>query len=178
MRDKLEKAFGNCKYLYRCTCTIKSGIETTAAAQFFIFDEAGRECPVKIVSEQDNWQLRVNNPAEVEICLVKTDDCLLDDSTKKCDCILFTASKSILAEIKTATSKTRSARRSEAREQLAATIKLLREHNIEPADYNTTAVICFKNNRPVIVNAASDTARASFLAESGIMLEEKNTIEF
>jgi hypothetical protein len=178
MRDKLEKAFGNCKYPHKCTCTVKSCFEITNASKFYVFDEAGRECPVKIVSEEKDWQLQVTNPTAAEICLVKTDDCLLNDSTKKCDCILFNATKCFLAEIKTATSKTRGTRRAEAREQLAATIQLMRDNNIEPSEYNTTAIICFKNNRPVIVNAASDTARARFLAEFGIKLEEKNTIEF
>jgi hypothetical protein len=178
MRDKLEKAFGNCKYLQRCACNIKSSIETTTATQFFIFDEAGRECPVKIVSEQHHWQLRINNHGGAEICLVKTDDCLLDDSTKKCDCILFTAAKCFLTEIKTVSRSIKNKRRKDAREQLGATIRLMRKKGIEPTDYNTTAIICFKNNRPVIVNAASNTARATFLLQYGIPLEEKNTIEF
>jgi hypothetical protein len=178
MKDKLEKAFGNCKYPHECTCTVKSSFEITSASRFYIFDEAGRECPVKIVSEGDDWQLQVSNPAATEICLVKTDDCLLDDSTKKCDCILFTATKCFLAEIKTVSRSVKNKRRKDAREQLGTTIRLLRGKNIEPTDYNTTAVICFKNNRPIIVNAASNSAKAGFLAEFGIMLEEKNTIEF
>jgi hypothetical protein len=179
MKDKLEKALGNCKNKQYCQCNITSSFEATTAAIFFIADDDNSTTPVKIVSDPGSWQLQVLNSMNKELCLVKIDNCLVTShKTQKCDCILFSPDKCCLVEIKTATNKTRKDRRREAILQLGATIDLLRSNGTAPSDHNTSAVICFKNNRPVIVNAASNSARAGFLQQYGIPLEEKNTIEF
>ncbi len=179
MRDKLEKAFGNCKNSQYCQCKSNSSFEAVRLPEFFIADDDNSTAPVQIVSESDFWQLHVFNPAHQELCLVKIDNCLVTShKTQKCDCILYGLGKCCLVEIKTATNKTRKERRRDAILQLGATIDLLRSKGIEPSDFNTNAIICFKNNKPVIVNAASNTTRATFLLQYGIPLEEKNTIEF
>jgi hypothetical protein len=179
MKDKLEKALGNCKNSQYCKCNITNSFEATTSAMFFIADDDNSSTPVKIVSDTGSWQLQVLNPVNKELCLVKIDNCMVTShKTQKCDCILYSHGKCCLVEIKTATNKTRKDRRREAIFQLGTTIDLLRGNGIEPSDYNTIAVICFKNNRPVIVNAASNSSKASFLLQYGIPLEEKNTLEF
>jgi hypothetical protein len=179
MRDKLENALGNCKNSQYCKCNITNSFEVTTSAIFFIADDDNSTTPVKIVSDPDYWQLQVLNPVNKELCLVKIDNCLVTShKTQKCDCILYSAGKCCLVEIKTATNKTRKDRRRDAILQLGATVDLLRSNGIDTSDHNINAVICFKNSRPVIVNAASNAARATFLFQYGIQLEEKNTIEF
>jgi hypothetical protein len=179
IQNELVRALGGCKNLAKCACTVKNSFETVAAAQFYVLDDADTTAPVRIAAPNEGWQLEVRNPSGDELCLIKLDNCLVTTNTsRKCDCIVCGPEKCYLVEIKMATDKTRKDRRREAILQLGATVELLRAQNIDPAQFNGQALICFKNNRPIIVNAASSTAKASFLMRYGIRLEEKNTIEF
>jgi hypothetical protein len=177
MRNQLEAAFGNCKYPKTCTCNIKDSFEVTSQKQFFIIDEEG-EVPVRIVSEKGRSHLSIQNEFGKEICLVKTDNCLLMEETKVCDCILFDDKQLVLAELKASNSGTRPVKRKKAREQLIATIELLQSKGIDVKNYRTVALICFKSHEPRIINSADNTQRANFFQNYKVHLEEKNVLSF
>lgn len=180
MRADIEKKLGSCKYPHICICDTKNSIETTRENLFFIYDEKGAnsESPVRIVSQNDNYQLTVKNLANHEILLVKTDNCLYDDSVQKCDCVLLSTDKIFFIEIKESSSGARGKRRKDAKDQIGYTITLFKNSGINFIDYFVLAIICFKNNEPRIINSASNTAKAEFFSSFGIRLEEKNVIEF
>ena len=177
MRNQLETAFGNCKYPTKCTCSSKDSFETTTQKEFFIIDEEG-EVPVRIVSEKGNSHLTVKNELGKEICLVKTDNCLLREETKVCDCILFDDKQLVLAELKASNSGTRPVKRKKAKEQLIATIQLLQSKGIDIKSYRTVALICFKSHEPRIINTADNSQRANFFQDYKVHLEEKNVFSF
>lgn len=177
MREAIEQHFGNCKFRHKCLCTTKNSFEFTEEKVFFIYDEKNTEQPVRIVSSKDPSHLTITNQNCKLICLIKTDNCLLDDETRKCDCILFDDTKLFFIEIKNVNTKGRQASKIEAVKQLGITIELLKE-KIDFSPYLTAAVICLKSFRPYITSASTNTARASFLEKHRVRLEEGNVIEF
>ena len=175
MRNQLEAAFGNCKYPHNCNCTIKSSFETTKQKEFFVIDEEG-EVPVRIVSQKGKSHLTVKNESSKEICLVKTDDCLFTDDTKKCDCILFDDKQLVLAELKDSRVANMGPKRKKAIAQFKATINLLKLGGIDRNNYKTIALICFKSVYK-IPNARDKSQRADFLDDK-VSLQEGNVFSF
>jgi len=110
--------------------------------------------------------------------LVKTDNCLFTDDTKKCDCILFDDKQLFLAELKEATKSKRRECRVEARKQLIVTINLMSSKRINRENYKTFALICFKSREPRIIDTRVNSYRAIFLEKYQVHLEEKNVISF
>jgi hypothetical protein len=179
MRTELEQTLGNCKFSQLCNCTVPNSFESERAPIFYLFDEGGpSEKPVKITYVQKGSQLTVNNSKSKEIQLVKLDKCLIDKDMSKCDCLLFDPSQLFFIELKSSNAGSRARNRKKAREQLGKTIKLLRYHGIDFGDYRCRAIICFKSTEPRIVNSASNSARAEFLQQFDVELEEKNLIDF
>jgi len=177
MRAAIEQHFGNCKFQHKCLCTIKSSFEFTEEHQLYIYDEKDSEQPVRIVASNEDLQLTVNNQNGKLICLTKTDNCLLTDDTRKCDCILFDDEKLFFVEIKSVSKSGRNKSRKSAIEQLAITVNLLKAR-IDISAFTVTAIICFKSFEPRIINASANTARAEFLENYKVRLEEMNFIEF
>ncbi len=177
MRAAIEQHFGNCKFRHRCLCTTKSSFEFTEENQFFIYDEKNTEQPVRIVSADNQFQLTVNNQNTKLICLTKTDNCLLTDDTRKCDCILFDDAKLFFVEIKSVNTKGRHESKKDAVKQLGITISLFK-NIIDRYNFSVAAVICLKSLRPHITSASTNTARAAFLESYKVRLVEGNVIEF
>jgi hypothetical protein len=91
---------------------------------------------------------------------------------------MFDTSRLFLVEIKTSSPGARGNNRRKAREQLGNTITLLRQHGVDFSPYQPKAIICFKQTEPRITNAADNTARATFLQQHRVELEERNYIDF
>jgi hypothetical protein len=174
MRNTLEVLFGNCKFTMNCVCHTKSAFESIVAEIFYVSD--GK--PVKIVSNNESFELTVKNPQRKLIDFVKTDKCLLSDEVKKCDCILVSDQIVYLVEIKNCNAGGRGKRRKDASMQLSSTIELLKLYNFDFNGYHTTALICFKTVEPRITQASKNSARAIFKSKYGISLEEGNLITF
>ena len=177
MRETIEQHFGSCKFQHKCQCITKNAFEFTQERQFFIYDEKNTEQPVKIISADEKFQLTVNNQNSKLICLIKTDNCLLGDDTRKCDCILFDDARLFFVEIKSSRSSTRSKDRRSAIEQLGITVSLFKQR-IDISKFTANAIICFKQTEPRITSASANTARATFLQDYKVMLEERNYIDF
>jgi hypothetical protein len=180
MRTQLETALGNCKFPHLCTCNIKRSFEETNEAVFYVYDEEGGESekPVRFVDADSTCQLTVKNEFQKQIQLVKTDKCLIEKDTSKCDCLLFDEKQFFFVEIKNSSTGSRKASRVKAVSQLKSTIDLLIESNIELKDYKTTALICFKSIYPKIIQASQNSSRAFFMEEYNIYLAEGNEIVF
>jgi|SRR5579863_4622647 len=179
MRAELEAALGTCKFTDKCNCTIINSFESESAPVFYLFDEGGESGrPVRIVPKDHDFQLTVNNPNIREIHLAKLDKCLIDNDISKCECLLFDTSRLFFVEIKTSSSGTRRNKRKKAREQLGNTINLLRQRGVDFNHYQAKAVICFKQTEPRITNSSENTARATFLQQHRVELEERNYVDF
>ena len=178
VKDRLTNTFGGCKNTH-CACTIQHPFEDYQDTVLRIFDEGGESTqPVRIVSDEESYQLTVNNPANKAITIGKLDKCLFTDAVSKCDCLVTDNEQLFLVEIKTATSGQRNSRRKEAARQLRLTLQTLKDNGFSVEDYKATALICFKSNEPRIPQASRNTASAFFLLEMGVRLEEGNSIEF
>lgn len=179
MRDQLELIFGNCKFQEICSCIHKTAFEDVLEKVFYVYDEGGNsQKPVRVVTEDQNYQLTVYNDLNDSICLVKTDKCLLEDDVSKCDCIVSNKQIIYLVEIKSASAGSRGKRRKEAIDQLEETIDLLKSKGISFDSYKTTALVCFKSIEPRITQASRNSAQAIFREKHGIALEEGNVINF
>jgi hypothetical protein len=170
-----KNVFGECKYLNTSPCLQKTSYQTTTSPLFGIFDEKD-EAPVLVVDINNEHQLKVKNPANGAVCIIKTDKCLFTDETKKCDCILFNNNKLFFVEIKDSNNK--SVARRKAAEQLGVSIELLVQNNIDLTQYETKAIICFKSGATRPTQPSLNTKRAIFLETYNISLEEGNLIEF
>lgn len=179
MKRFIEKTLGNCKFPKSCICSIKSSYESISAKIFYIYDEGGdSQNPAQIVTNDKTFQLTVNNREGKEIFLIKTDKCLIDNSLKKCDCIVSADQESYLVEIKTCRAGSRSKRRAIATEQLKATIALLFSNKIDLQNHKITALICFNSSEPRITQASRNSANAIFKLTYGVSLEVGNVINF
>lgn len=177
MEQLLKKHLGDCKHSTSSNCSIPSSYQIIDIPQFYVYDaEDGR--PVTIVPQNQEYQLTVKNPEATDICFVKTDKCLFNDETKKCDCILYNTGKFFLVEIKSSSSGGRSSKRKKAVEQLADTINLLKDNGIDLDAYETKAIICFKRQDTHPVRASANSQKAIFLEQYNVSLEEGNVIEF
>ena len=176
MLQLLKEKLGDCKFPEKSLCEIKSSYHCISEKIFHIYD-ADDNHPVKIVQYGD-YQLTINNAMGTQICVVKTDRCLLKhENQKKCDCLLFNGRKIYLVEIKSSSSGTRKDKRNKAILQLGATIEYFETKGIILNSYESIAIICFKNYSR-IPSSSSDTKFGDFANKYKIILEEKNTIEF
>ncbi len=178
VKDSLVNIFGGCKNA-RCGCTIKHPFEDYQDAVLRIFDEGGESTqPVRVVSEEQSYQLTVNNPANKTITLGKLDKCLFTDEVSKCDCLVTDNEQLFLVEIKTASSGKFGKRIKRALEQLEITIELMRDKGFPDNNYKTNAVISLKPHRTEIIQAAEKTAFYNFYDKTRIRVKKDNTIDF
>lgn len=172
-----KEALGDCKRVETSVCLHKTSYEVTSLGFFFIHDNRiNPNEPVSIVGAHDNYQLRVKNPNKRNICLIKTDKCLISEDHKKCDCVLLSKDKCFLVEISETCERQR--KRNEAIKQLGDTINLLRENGIDLSVYESTAIICFKSGKTRPIQASFTTKKAVFNEQYKIRLEEANFISF
>ncbi|MCP9753194.1 hypothetical protein [Ferruginibacter sp. HRS2-29] len=175
--DTLKIALGECKRIDTSVCLYKTSYEIIDKNFFFIADNKSEpEEPVRVVSDNENYQLRVQNRNRKSICLIKTDNCLFGDDHKKSDCILFSDDQFCLVEI--SESGQRNQKRNDAVEQLGSTIEILKNNDINLRQFQARAIICFKSGRTKPVQASFNTQRASFLKKYRVNLEEGNFISF
>ncbi|HLK30883.1 MAG TPA: hypothetical protein VKT28_20065 [Puia sp.] len=174
----LKNVFGDCTRTDKSNCVSKTSYELINASHFYIVDEDNND-PVKIVGENDYYQLKITNTEENEICVLKTDKCLFNGGLRRrCDCVLFNDSKYFFVEISEAHKNTRKEKRKNAVEQLEATIEFFKAHDIELSTFSSKAIICFKAIKPFITKASLLSKRAAFYENYKIELEEGNEIEF
>lgn len=181
MREQLlalQTAFGDCQRSESSICLHKTSYEVTNSDYFFVMDDRYNEPdePVKIVSDAYAYQLTVINSKRHEICLVKTDKCLLKDDQKKCDCILFGNNKFFMVEISDAGK--RREKRCDAVEQLGATMETINSKNIDLSDYEKKAIICFKSGKTNPTQASRNSMKEMFRDKYNVSLEEGQEIEF
>lgn len=181
MQQELEAAFGNCKRLATSPCAIASSYEFRQEPTFYVYDELNDHLnyPVRVVTENEYYQLTVENNTDDGIWLVKSDKCLFTDEIQKCDCLVFNADKFFFVEIKTSSAGGRNKKRQKAVEQLASTIKALIDAGIDFSGYQEVrAIICFKRNDVYPIRASFNTQRATFSDEFKISLDEGNLLTF
>jgi hypothetical protein len=176
MLQQLKEKLGDCKFPEKSLCENKSPYHHIKEKEFYVYDADDIQ-PVKIVYNGE-YQLTVRNPSGAEICVVKTDRCLIKDANqKKCDCVLFDNSKVFFVEIKTSSSGTRKDKRNKAILQLGATIEYFESQGVILSSIEAAAIICFKNFSRV-PSSINDTKSGNFTKKYKIMLEEKYIIEF
>ena len=177
MKDILKEKFGDCKFQDVKPCD--GSYINVSDTSFYIFDPPNElNEPIRLVTDDKEHQLIVGNTTDEQICIVRTDKCLLTDAISKCDCLLFHTSKFYFVEIKSVGIKSRSEQRHVAVNQLGATVELLQNANIDFSAFDTRAVICFKSLSEYPVNASKLTMRAIFREKYSIDLVEGNKIEF
>lgn len=178
--QKIKDAFGDCKYLAtpNCdNCEVKSSYQDVDLPEFYVFDSKEVE-PVQLAEKADDYQLAVKNNTEERVVLIKLDNCLLTNETKKCDCVLLNSKKCFFVEIKDSSSGARSSNRRKAVEQLGITIELFKDNEIDISKHDAKAVICFKNSNTRPTQASNNAKKAVFLASYNIDLVEGNEIIF
>ena len=172
MREQIETAFPQC---IENTC-----IEEHTDSNIFIIDPE-EDGPCQVVATEEEAHLVIKNPQEINIHLLKIDQCLFfDDSVhKKCDCAVFTETLFCFVEIKnTVRSKQRSNHRRKARKQLEQTIQLFQD-NLDFSAIQQQAIICFtfKPARPVASTSAQEAA-VLFQDQYNVTLLEGNEVTF
>jgi len=180
MQQLLRSKLGECKFTNTSLCKSKSSYENIKDAEFFIFDPPNEtNQPVRIVkSKVGEHQLKVSNPDEKEICVVKIDKCLFPMEVSKCDCILFSTENFYFVEIKDSKTSQRHTSRKRAVEQLGATLDNFNDHGIDLTTFVSKAVICFRSLSPYPIRTSFLTEKAVFQEKYNISLEEGNKIEF
>lgn len=173
----LKAAFGECKRNHSSICPSGTSFEIIDSRKFFVFDDRMDDAnPVKIVDSDSSYQLTVENKNNTPICLIKTDKCLFTDEHKKCDCILFNTEKYFFVEISDA--KNKAVKRRKAVKQLAITLELYKQSNIDLTMHDLKAIICFRNGQTRPTQPSRNTMRAIFLEDHNVSLEEGNLISF
>ncbi len=176
MLAQLKEKLGDCRFSEKSACENKSSYHHINEKEFYIYDAEDKQ-PVRIVLNGD-YQLTVLNSLNNDICVIKTDRCLMkDEDQKKCDCVLFSRTKMYFVEIKSSSPGTRKEKRNKAIQQLGATIEYFKKEGINLSLIEPLAIICFKNFSRT-TNAARDTKFSDFYQEHKIQLEEKYTITF
>ncbi len=172
-----KEKLGDCKGNKFAKCEVRSSYEVINFQKFFIVDQKGEQ-PVKVLSNNENQKcdLTVENSRRLNICLIKTDNCLFTKDHQKCDCILFNSNKIFLVELSTAQNRT--AKRKDAIMQLKATIKKLKEKNITLPSYDKKAIICFRTPKSRTTQSASNSKRDEFFQDTGYKLDDDNKIVF
>ena len=179
MREILEPLFGNCKYQASCICNTKDSFEFVNNKIFYVFDEGeDSQTPVKIVNENDEYQLTVSNDKQQIITLIKTDKCLIENNLSKCDCIISSAETVFFIEIKSCGAGTRNIRRRKAVSQLSSTLTYIKSKGTDLSKLKIVALICLKSSEPRITQASKKTAAVAFKETFGAYLEEGNSISF
>lgn len=174
----LKEKMGDCKFTESSLCEHKSPYHQIAEKLFYIYDADDRQ-PVKIVLDGD-YQLTIYNESESEICVVKTDKCLIKEveGQKKCDCILFNNRRLYFVEIKSGGTGKRGERKRKAKEQLGSTIDNLRNNGISLSNLELQAIICIKNHSRKIPQVTEQTMMEKFREQYNVKLEITDTIEF
>ncbi|KAA2242585.1 hypothetical protein F0L74_08600 [Chitinophaga agrisoli] len=175
MEEFLRIRLGDCKYNHQSKCAHPSPYVILDSPNIFITDPGG-EFPVKIALEDHDAHLAVSNPNGTTVCVVKTDNCLFNDDTKKCDCFVFSNDKFYSVEIKENSSGNRNKKRNKAVEQLTATFEFLIRSGIDLSPYEVKAIICFSRNDQYPIRASSNSQRAIFQSRFNASLEEGNVI--
>ena len=176
---QIKNVLHDCRHQYRCTCTIRSSYEQVSGDAFRVLDvDDTSQTPCRVVYGDNTAQLIVVNNSGEDISFIKLDKCLLDETTRKCDCMLLNSSQVFLVEIKNSASGSRGTKRREAANQLGDTIELFRNNNIDLSLYNTKAIICFKHSSLRPTQPSLNTKRAIFLEKYNISLEEGNEVTF
>ncbi len=177
MLEQLKSKFGDCKFQEIKPCS--GSYENHIHEEFCIFDPPNElNEPVKVVTVNDEHQLKVTNNSGKDIYLVKTDKCLFPSTISKCDCLLFNENVIYFIEIKSVGVKSRGEQRRVAAGQLGATIELFRNENIDLSNFAAHAITCFKSVNDHPVSASKLTLRATFKERYSIDLKEGNKIEF
>lgn len=166
----LKEKLGDCKFTGISLCEHKSPYHHIAEKLFYIHDAENNQ-PVKIVLSGD-YQLTVNNQLTAEICVVKTDKCLIKEveGQKKCDCILFNNRRLYFVEIKSGRTGKRGERKRKAKEQLGATIDNLRSNGINLSNLELQAIICIKNHSRKIPQVTEQTMMEKFREQYNVKL--------
>jgi hypothetical protein len=172
----LKNSLGECKRPHNSPCIVSSSYEPIKGKELYIIDEIGTG-PVRICSNNDDYQLKVTNKHETEIWLIKTDKCLFDASHKKCDCILLNEKQVYFIEIKDAQSN-RGVYRRKAYEQIETTIRKIEGTGIDLSMFEKTAVICFKNNAISVSSSVNNTKKAYFWSNFKTTLTETQEVLF
>jgi hypothetical protein len=177
--EQLKQKFGGCKFQQRCRCANKTPYETSYENAIYVYDPPTEENqPVRFVKETDRYQLTIENPLGQSVLIVKTDKCLFDDTTKKCDCILANHEQVYFVEIKDTKLKRRNAARAEAISQLEITLQQFADNQINDPKCSTFAVICFRTLHPNIIKPSELKRKATFFEKYGAKLIEGSHIVF
>ncbi|RFS21755.1 hypothetical protein DVR12_13925 [Chitinophaga silvatica] len=175
MEQFLKDYLGDCKYTHLSKCEFQGSYIRVNNPQLFIADP-GDEFPVKIVTNQEEYQLTVENPNSVDLCVVKTDNCLFNDDIQKSDCIVFNDTNFYLVEIKENSSGNRNKKRNKAVEQLSSTLEALINAGVNLSNHDVKAIICFSRSDNYPIRASANSQRANFQSKFNASLEEGNTI--
>lgn len=174
----LRDSLGDCKRIESSVCLRKTSYEIVNNRIFYVYDNTKDEHPIKVVDKMHDYQLTVNNHNKYDndVCILKTDKCLLTDKHQKCDCIIFNRNKLFFVEI--SESRQKGNKRRNAVDQIESTISILRKSNINIERFEVAAIICFKNGKSRPTQASFNANRDAFLERNGIVLDETNEISF
>ncbi len=179
MIEKIKDAFGDCKNLLKCACSIKSSYETYRLRKFYIYDGPNtNEQPIKLVDEKSERQLIVDNLKEKKITVIKNDNCLSEEvkGVRKCDCIITDNEKIFFVEIKDTKHRGRSSAREEAVEQLEFSLQLFKEKIVFNDYENCFVIICFKSKSEYPITARNNNLKEFFREKYNTQYSEGNLI--
>jgi hypothetical protein len=172
MRDMFLQHFGECVHQELCSCTHKTSFELHDHSIFYLVDK--KPVLVEIIKPASH-HITVCKGKD-EICLVKTDHCLMPDDVQKCDCVLLDTQAMYFVEIKEG--KKRGQLRNGAVSQLGATIQLFRDKSIIPQGHKVQAIMGLPTPANKIPQASEMTRRELFKRQHGVDLLESDILIF
>lgn len=168
MQDKITTAFPIVEDNICLTLTTENNV--------FIQDQLNDKCI--IVDNSKDYHFFIKNTDNNTIGFLAVDKCMFDDQSghKKCDFVFYTNTVFVFVEIKD-TNKRQSSHKTQAKEQLEATIIKFKE-KINFEEIKLLAIISWKYKplRPT-ASTGMQKARFDFLTKYKVNLREGNKFE-
>ncbi len=165
MDNQIETSYPKC---VENNCLWHSDLE-----EIFIKDEEAAKC-IQVV-DSTTAHFTIENKKKKSISLLAIDKCIFNDQSghKKCDFAFYDEDSFVFVEIKD-TSKRKSSKKKQAKEQLETTLQHF-STNIDFTDYRLRVIISwrYRPTRPA-AKTAMQAAKVYFLEKYGAILTEGN----
>ncbi len=176
MKGEIIKHIGNCTNR-KCACDpLKLPFVDCIDREAFIYDDDKKDKsqPCQLVGKNDKYQIVILNKSKKPFTFVKFDACIINDSGKRCDALVYNDHQFYYVEIKDTTAGGRSKARKRAVLQLQSSLE--RFEKIDFGNRELFAIVGFSSPKSRIVNTSSDSNKARFKEKYGVKLMEGHAI--
>lgn len=142
--------------------------------EYFIWDNPETK-KGEFINETDSWTLKVTNSTKEDVHFVQVEDCIMNQSTKQCDWVLFDDGDFYFVEAKDVRPASRKKERANAKEKFTSVVKFFEQYK-NSQNRTKFAVLNFRSSR--LLRAASQANLLWYQKELGLEYLETNYLEF